>query len=124
MNIQIPKDMKSPTVLIMGQKEDNSQKYIDLLNEKIDKQYKMFVELLRNNNTNDKTVSVLSEKFDNLKNVFKEYLKKSVPKDNSAERFKAQERKIDTLHHCAFYCYFYFIGIFFRNIGRVGGTLL
>ena len=50
MNIKVPKNMKSPTVIIVGQgtadetKNDKTQKQMDLLSKKLDQQYQAFLD--------------------------------------------------------------------------------
>ena len=64
MDIKVPKNMKSPTVIIVGGQDDEKknayhEKRLDLLESKLDQQYKAFID----KTDNTKTIDLLQKSF-------------------------------------------------------------
>ena len=72
MNINVPKNIKSPTVIILGKEEVNDkknayhEKRLDLLESKLDSQYKAFI----NKTDNIRAIEMLQKSFSNTLNKF------------------------------------------------------
>jgi len=80
MNINIPKNIKSPTVIILGKEEVDDkrnayhEKRLDLLESKLDNQYKAFINKTdnskANSNANAKAIEMLQRSFSDTLNKF------------------------------------------------------